>query len=154
MNAVVQDIRYALRMMAKAPGFAAIAILTLALGIGANTAIFSVVNTLFLHPPGVAHPEQVVALRVRYNKLGLKNIVVSAPDFAQARDSKQVFASAALETEMDFNYTAGEWPQKLEGAQVSWQWFDVFGAKPILGRVFTAEEDQPNANREVVLSYG
>ncbi|MGH9727379.1 MAG: ABC transporter permease [Candidatus Acidiferrales bacterium] len=154
MNTLMQDLRHAVRMMAKAPGFAAIAILTLALGIGANTAIFSVVNTLFLHPPGVAHPEQVVVQRVRYSKLGLKNIPVSVPDFTRMRDSKQVFASAALETEMDFNYTAGDWPQKLQGAQVSWQWFDVFGAKPILGRVFTAEEDQPNANREVVLSYG
>src|SRR5579864_5313538 len=141
-------------MMAKAPGFAAIAILTLALGVGANTAIFSVVNTLFLHPPGVAQPERVVVQRARYVKLGLKNIVVSAPDYAQVRDSKEIFASAALETGANFNYTAGEFPERLRGAQVSWQWFDVFGAKPIVGRVFTAEEDQPNANREVVLSYG
>jgi predicted permease len=154
MNTIVQDVRYALRMLMKAPAFTAIAILTLALGIGANTAIFSVMNALFLHPPGVAHPEQVVAQRVRYVKLGLKNISVSAPDFAQMRDSKNLFASGALETEADFNYTGGEYPQKLQGAQVSWQWFDVFGAKPILGRVFTAVEDQPNANHEVVLSYG
>ena len=152
MRTLMQDVRHAGRMMAKAPGFAAIAILTLALGIGANTAIFSVVNTLFLHPPGVAHPEQVVVQRARYAKLGLKNIVVSAPDFAQVRDSKQIFAAAALETGANFNYTAGEFPERLRGAQVSWQWFDVFGAKPILGRVFAAEEDQPNANREVVLS--
>ena len=154
MNTIAQDIRHAGRMMAKAPGFAAIAILTLALGIGANTAIFSVVNTLFLHPPGVAHPDRVVVQRARYAKLGLKNIVVSVPDFAQMRDSKQIVAAAALETGANFNYTAGEFPERLRGAQVSWQWFDVFGAKPILGRVFAAEEDQPNANREVVLSYG
>ncbi len=154
MNTLLQDIRFGLRALAKSPGFAAIAILTLALGIGANTAIFSVVNTLFLHPPGVAAPEKVVVQRARYYKLGLKNIVVSAPDFAQLRDSKQIVAAAALENPADFNYTAGEFPQKLNGALVSWQWFEVFGAKPVAGRVFTADEDQPKANHEVVLSYG
>jgi len=149
-----QDLRYGIRMLLKSPGFTAVAVLTLALGIGANTAIFSVVNALFLHPPGVAHPGQVVVQRARYAKLGLKNIVVSAPDFAQMRDSKKVFATAALEDSKDFNYTAGEYPQVLQGAEVSSEWFDVFGARPILGRVFTAAEDQPNANHEVVLSYG
>ncbi|HEV2490653.1 MAG TPA: ABC transporter permease [Candidatus Acidoferrales bacterium] len=154
MNTMLQDLRHGLRMLAKAPGFTIIAVLTLALGIGANTAIFSVVNALFLHPPGVAHPEQVVVERARYAKLGLNNIVVSAPDFAQVRDSRQIFASAALEAPATFNYTAGAYPQQLQGAQVSWQWFDVFGAKPVVGRVFTPEEDQPNADHEVVLAYG
>jgi predicted permease len=148
-----QDVRYGLRMLAKNPGFTAVAVVTLALGIGANTAIFSVVNGLFLHPPGVLHPDRVVALRVRYAKLGLNNIVVSAPDFAQVRDSKETFASAALADTADFNYAAREWPQRLQGAIVSWQWFDVFEAQPIVGRVFTSEEDQPKANHEVVLAY-
>ncbi|MFZ0639873.1 MAG: ABC transporter permease [Candidatus Acidiferrales bacterium] len=154
MNTLLQDIRFGLRSLAKSPGFAAIAILTLALGIGANTAIFSVVNTLFLHPPGVVAPEKVVVQRARYNKLGLKNIVVSVPDYAQVRDSKQIFALAALETGASFNYTAGDFPEKLNGSLVTWQWFDVFGAKPIVGRTFTSDEDHPNANYEVVLSYG
>ena len=154
MGTLWTDVRHGIRMLIKNPGFTVVAVLTLALGIGANTAIFSVVNALFLHPPGVAHPERVVVQRARYAKLGLKNIVVSAPDFAQMRDSKNVFAAAALETEADFNYTGADYPQQLQGAQVSWQWFDVFGAKPILGRVFTSAEDEPNANHEVVLSYG
>jgi predicted permease len=154
MNALMQDIRYGLRMLAKSPGFAAVAILTLALGIGANTAIFSVANTLFLHPPGVARPDRVVAQRARYNKLGLKNIVVSVPDYAQVRDSTKIFATAAIETSGAFNYTAGDFPEKLDGAMVTWQWFNVFGAKPIVGRTFTPDEDKPKANYEVVLSYG
>jgi predicted permease len=153
MGTFLQDVRYGFRALAKSPGFTAIAILTLALGIGANTAIFSVVNGLFLHPPGVTKPDRVVVQRVRYIKLGLKSIAVSAPDFAEVRDSKNIFQSAALETTADFNYSAGEFPERLRGAQVSWQWFDVFGARPILGRVFTPEEDQPNANHEVVLAY-
>ena len=148
-----QDVRYGLRMLARNPGFTVVAMVTLALGIGANTAIFSVINGLFLHPPGVVHPERVVALRVRYTKLGLNNIVVSAPDYAQVRNSKRIFASAALEDTADFNYAAREWPERLQGAVVSWEWFDVFGAKPLLGRVFTPEEDQPKANHEVVLAY-
>jgi putative ABC transport system permease protein len=148
-----QDLRYGLRALAKSPGFAAIAILTLALGVGANTAIFSVVNGLFLHPPGVTAPGRVVVQRVRYLKLGLLNIVVSVPDFARVRDSKQVFQSAALEDGSDFNYSTGDFPERLRGARVSWQWFDVFGAKAILGRVFTPEEDKPNANHEAVLAY-
>ena len=154
MNTLMQDMKYAARMLAKAPGFTAIAVLTLALGIGANTAIFSVVNALFLHPPGVAHPEQVVVERARYAKMGLMNIVVSLPDFARMRDSNKLFAAAAAEEEANFNYTGGEYPENLQGALVTWQWFNVFGAKPILGRTFTAAEDQPNANHEVILSFG
>jgi predicted permease len=149
-----QDVRYGLRQLQRNPGFTAVAVLTLALGIGANTAIFSVVNALFLHPAGVVHPEQVVVQRVRYLKIGLNNIQVSVPDFAQMHDSMRIFASAALEQEGDFNYTAGDYPVDLNGALVSWEWFGVFGAKPILGRAFTAAEDQPNANHEIVLSYG
>jgi predicted permease len=154
IEGVLQGLRFGLRMLRKSPGFTAVAVLTLALGIGANTAIFSIVNALFLHPAGVAHPEQVVVERARYLKIGLNNIVVSVPDFAQMRASTKVFAAAALEEEGDFNYTGGDYPVDLEGALVSWQWFDVFGAKPVLGRVFTAAEDQPNANHEIVLSYG
>jgi predicted permease len=154
METLWHDLRFGLRMLGRAPGFTAIAVLTLALGIGANTAIFSVVNALFLHPAGVAHPEQVVVERARYVKLGLNNIVVSLPDYEQARESTKIFAAAAAEKEGDFNYTGGTYPVFLQGALVTGRWFDVFGAKPILGRTFTPEEDQPNANHEVVLSYG
>jgi putative ABC transport system permease protein len=153
MTALLQDIRYALRMLVKAPGFTVVAVLTLALGIGANTAIFSVVNGLLLHPYGITHPERLVAIRARYEKLNLKNIVISAPDYTFVRDNTKTFATAAIVNQSDFNYATGSWPLRLRGARVSWQWFDVFEAKPLLGRVFTPEEDQPNANREVVLAY-
>jgi len=153
MTNVVQDIRYAIRMLWKNPGFTAVAVLTLALGIGANTAIFSAVNGLLLHPNGIPHPERLAAIRVRYEKLNLKSIVISAPDYGFVRDNNQIFASVAAETNGDFNYTGGDWPLRLRGAKVSWQWFDVFEAKPMLGRVFLPEEDQPNANHEVVLAY-
>jgi predicted permease len=153
MRTLLQDFRYALRMLVKAPAFTAVAVLTLALGIGANTAIFSVVNGLLLHPYGIAHPERLVAIRARYEKLNLKNIVISAPDYTFVRDNTKTFAAAAIENQSDFNYATGSWPLRLRGARVSWQWFDVFEARPLLGRVFAPEEDQPNANREVILAY-
>jgi predicted permease len=148
-----RDAKYALRMLWKNPGFTCVAVLTLGLGIGANTAIFSALNGLLLHPAGIPHPERLAAIRVRYEHLNLKSIVVSAPDYAFVRDNKQLFASAAMQTEGDFNYTQGDRPLRLRGAKVSWQWFDVFEAKPLLGRVFVPEEDQPKADHEVVLAY-
>ncbi len=153
MNTFIQDLKYTLRLLAKSPGFAAIAVLTLALGIGANTAIFSVVNSLLLHPAGVDHPERVVAPRVHYEKLRLDSIEISAPDFDLVRRERETYSSAALEQGADFNYSAGDFPERLRGAKVSSQWFEVFGATPLLGRTFTPEEDQPKADHEVVLSY-
>jgi len=153
MKNLPQDLRYAFRMLTKSPGFTIVAVLTLALGIGANAAIFSVVNGLFLNPPGVRDPDRVVAVRARYGKLGLKSIVISAPGLAQVNENRQIVQSSALEDTADFNYNNGQWPERLRGAQVSWQWFEVFGARPSLGRVFTPDEDQPNANYEVVLAY-
>ncbi len=147
------DIRYAARTLFRSPVFALTATAALALGIGANTAIFSVFNSLMLHPAGVSQPDRVVIAQVKYDKLNLKSIPLSAPDFADVRDSKQVFASAAALGEGDYNYTGGDWPERLQGVAVTWQWFDVFGARPLVGRVFRPEEDQPQANQEVVLSY-
>jgi predicted permease len=148
-----QDVRYALRMLGSNVGFTAVAVLTLALGIGANTAIFTVMNALLLHPAGIAHPEKLVAIRANYEKLNLRNIVISAPDYTFVRDKTDIFAAAALQQQSNFNYTNGNWPLLLRGAKVSWQWFDVFEAKPLLGRTFVPEEDQPKADHEVVLSY-
>jgi predicted permease len=154
LSNLLRDLRYAVRVLSKSPGFTAAAVLSLALGIGANTAIFSVVNAVLLNPGGVSDPERIVAVRCRYEKLNLTSIPLSAPDFADVRNSTQFVEHAAVMRDADFNYKAGTMPERLQGAQVSVEWFDVFGAKPQLGRVFRPEEDQPNANQEVVLSYG
>ena len=145
--------RYAVRALLKTPAYTLVALITLALGIGANTAIFSVVNQVLLNPAGVSDPSRVVAIRVKYDKLALRNIGVSVPDFADVLHSTQQFESAALISTGDFNYTGSGVPERLNGASVSYQWFDVFGARPALGRAFTADEDRPNTNREVVLSF-
>jgi predicted permease len=153
MRAFRKDSRYAVRTLLKTPGYTAVALATLALGIGANTAIFSVVNQVLLNPAGIAHPERIVSLRVHYDKLALRNIGVSIPDFADVLHSTRQFDAAALINQGDFNYTGSTVPERLRGANVTWRWFDVFGAKAKLGRVFQPEEDRPNANQEAVLSY-
>jgi predicted permease len=153
LEQIGKDLRYAARQMMRSPGFSLTVILTLALGIGANTAIFSLANQLLLHPVGIDHPERLVAIREHYDKLNLRNIPISAPAFKDTLNSRQIFEHAAAAEQVDFNYSDGSTVQRLQGAIVSSEWFDVFGAKPVLGRVFTADEDQPNANRVAVLSY-
>jgi hypothetical protein len=139
----------------KSPGFAMVSILTLALGIGANIAVFSVTNAVLLNPSGIPHPDGLVALRVRYRAMpDLSNIGISAPDFSDAADGKNIFSVAALMLSAHFNLErANSDPELLHAAQVSSQYFTVFEARPFLGRVFTPEEDLPDAGREVVLSY-
>jgi putative ABC transport system permease protein len=139
MESLWQDLRLAIRGLAKSPGFTVVAALTLALGIGANSAIFSVVNQVLLNPAGVAHPERIVSVNARYEKLALNNIGVSVPDFADVLHSTQQFDSVALINRGDFNYTGSTVPERLRGANVTWRWFDVFSAKARLGRVFRAE---------------
>lgn len=154
MKTIFHDLRYALRQLRKSPGFTATAVLTLALGIGANIAVFSVINASLLNPSGIPHPSQVVALRAKYSMGDLGNIAISPPDFADAVAGKNIFTSAAVMQKKAFNYSAsGSIPERLNGATVSWQWFDVFWARPGLGRVFRPEEDEPGADHEVVLSY-
>ena len=153
MTILLQDLRYGLRMLTKNPGFTAVAVLTLALGIGANAVIFSVINGLFLHPAGMADPAHLFAIRVKYQKLNLPSVVISAPDFADVRDSRQIFSSTAAVDEEGFNYLASEGPERLMVAKATWEWFNVFGVRPLAGRVFRPEEDQPHANQVAVLAY-
>jgi putative ABC transport system permease protein len=150
---MLRNIRLAWRTLAKSPAFTITAIAVLAIGIGANTAIFSVINQVLLEPAGVNHPERVVAVRGRYDKLALKNIPISVPDFADFQKSTQVFQAAAVEDSTDINYSGDRPPERLQGSRVSRDWFAVFGAKPILGRGFSAEEDSPNQNHVAVLAY-
>ena len=153
MGPLIQDFRYGLRLLAKNPGFTVVAIMTLALGVGANAAIFSVINGLFLHPLGIEDPSHLFAIRVKYDKLNLKSIVISPPDFRDVRDSTQIFSATAASNEDSFNYLSPEGPKRLSVAKVTSQWFDCFGARPFSGRIFRAEEDQPHSNHVAVLAY-
>lgn len=155
MHSIVQEVRYAIRQLAKSPGFAIVSVLTLALGIGANIAVFSVTNAVLLNPSGIPHASGIVALRARYNAMpDLTSIPLSAPDFGDAADGKDTFAAAAVADFSDFNFSRENAnPELLNGARVSSGYFDVFEVRPVLGRVFTPEEDQPGASLQVVLSH-
>jgi predicted permease len=156
MHSIAQDLRHVLRQLRHSPGFAITAVLTLALGIGANTAIFSVMNAVLLNPSGIPRASGVVALRARYlsaNNADLTNIAISAPDFADALHGTDTFSSAAVMATRSYNLSGeAREPEQLPAARVSSRYFEVFQARPALGRVFQPEEDVPGAEHEVVLS--
>jgi putative ABC transport system permease protein len=150
---LLRDLRYAGRNLLRSKSFSILAVLIMALGIGANTAVFSLVNQILLHPPGVSEPQRIVVLRTHYKKLNLDVDASSGPAFADARANKQLFEHVGASRAANFNYTTQAGPVRLAGAAVSAEWFDVFGARPAMGRVFAAGEDQPNANRVVILAH-
>jgi putative ABC transport system permease protein len=154
MEAFLQNVRYGLRSLAKSPGFAAVAILTLALGIGGNTAIFSVVNSVLLQPLSYPNPDRLVELELT-SKEG-KSDVTSIPKFNVWREQTQVFDSVAA---YDFsgpgiNLTGGDRPEQLKGIHASSDYFRVFGAPMALGRSYAAEEDRPGGPAVAVISNG
>jgi predicted permease len=153
LETLAREVRFAGRSLLRAPGFTAVVMLTLAFGIGINVSIFNAVNALLLRPPGVARPDRVVAIRAKYDKLGIRNSVISLSDFKDVREGREIFSAVAVSQAGDFTYDNGTYPRRLAGLRVSWQWFEVLGTRPALGRLFTAEEDQPNNNQSVILSY-
>src|SRR5947209_4795 len=143
----MENLRYAVRQLFRAPTFTIVTILTLALGVGANTAIFSVIQAVLLHPSGVQDPERVASFHARYTQLNLPSIGVSAPDFADAQSMHGLVDSAAMTQGASFNATFDGRTQHLRAARVSQQWFQVFGAEPILGRTFLPEEEDRKSTR-------
>jgi len=148
-----QDVRYSLRVILKAPGFAAIAILTLALGIGANTTVFSWINSALLNPvPGVTNPSEVVSLTVG-NKSD-NPIGFPYPDIEALRDGQQSFKGIAVCTFTTVSLTGKGKPERVWGMVVSANYFDVLGVRPVLGRAFLpAEDEKPGGAPVTVISY-
>jgi putative ABC transport system permease protein len=147
-----QDLRYGARMLLKYPGFTLIAVLTLGLGIGANTAIFSIVNAVLLRPFPYREPERLMIVLEHYGAAGFSP---SYPNFVDWRTQNGVFASiAAVRQNESFNFTGAGEPERLQGRLVSAEFFTTLGVKPLVGRDFLAEEDRPGATPAVILSYG
>ena len=147
-----QDVIGALRQCRKAPGFMTAAVLTIALGIGATTAIFGVVNAVLLRPLPFAEPERVVLVQGVWRG---QPSDVSAGNFVDWRAATgDVFSHMAAANFVSVNITGGDAPERVLSAQVSHTFFDVFGVAPILGRTFRAEEDQPGHDGVVILSHG
>jgi putative ABC transport system permease protein len=153
----VNDLRFAFRILVKDRAFAAVALLTLALGIGANTAIFSVVHGVVLRSLPYAEPERLVMLWERSPRRGLEQVRASGPNFIDWRDHNRVFADMAFWTawtgSRDSNLVGADGVEKVGTAHVSSSLFRLLGAKPRLGRTFLPEEDQREGNRAAVLGY-
>jgi putative ABC transport system permease protein len=154
MDTFLRNLRHGLRTLAKSPGFTVVAILTLALGIGANTAIFSVVNSVLLQPLSYPNPERLVELELS-GPHGNSD-VTSIPKFNAWREQTQAFDSVAA---YDFggpgiNLTGGDRPEQIQGIRVSADYFRVFGAPLTIGRTFSAEEDRPGGPAVAVISNG
>ncbi len=151
LETVWQDVRYGLRMLRKNPGFTAVAVLTLALGIGANTAIFSVVNAVLLRPLPFHDPDRLVLIWNEYKGSPSSN---SVPDYFDRRRQSETLEEIAAVNLVDFNLTGYGEPDRIPGSLVTASFFPLMGVDPDIGRVFAPEEDQPDQNRVVVLSHG
>ena len=140
---MLNDIQYGLRQLFKHPGFTFVAVLTLALGIGANTAIFSVVNALLLKPLPFPESQQLVAFGMTNTRQSGQTELgsLSYPDFFDFRDQNRTLQSLAVYRDRSFAITSDEGAESLRGVKSSAEFFDVLGVKPILGRHFTRDDE-------------
>src|SRR5882724_9180548 len=153
---MIQDLRYGLRMLVKNPGFTLIAILTLALGIGANTAIFSVVNAVLLQPLPYAKADELAAIYLRPDRDPPDSGFPFSPaGYLNLKSHNTVFTDIAALSNKGWpaNLTDSGEPERLQGFQVSANLFPLLGVAPQQGRAFLGEEDHPGKNRVVVLSH-
>jgi predicted permease len=147
LDSILQDLRYGFRTLRKSPGFTAVAILTLALGIGANTAIFSVVNSILLHPLAYKDADRLVTI------LHDGNDPVAAANYIEWRDQSSSFLAMGAAEYWSPNLTGVDAPEHLRGHKITQNLFPMLGIDPFLGRFFSPEEDQPGSEHEVILSY-
>src|SRR5579859_2030024 len=155
MKTLVQDVRYGLRILRKSPAFAAIAVLTLGLGIGANTAIFSFVDAWIIKPIPYPQADRLMVLLSHDKKKGwTSNGVSSTADFLDFQKQNTSFAETAAWTQWNFNLTGDGPPTLVDGGRVSWTFFDTLGVRPLLGRTFTASDDATGAPHVAIISEG
>ncbi len=147
---IPQDLRYAFRVLVKSPGLSIIAILTLGLGIGANTAIFSVVNGVLLNPLPFHHPDQLVSM---FEKIpNFDNGSISYPDFVDWRRMNRTFAGMAAYRSTGFSLSGNGEPERLHGEMVSAGFFEIVGVNPLKGRTFSSDEDRLGGNPAVMIT--
>ncbi|HEY2012432.1 MAG TPA: ABC transporter permease [Bryobacteraceae bacterium] len=153
MATFAQDARYAVRVLGKSPTFTAVAVFTLAVGIGSNTAIFSVANALLLRPLPLSQPERLVLLSARKRTTGVLGGPLSWPRFTFINQQSQSFSGVAAFTNEVFNLSGRGDPEQVLSARVSWNFFDVLGIHPTFGRSFREEEDKPGGDAVVLISH-
>ena len=156
MGVLIQDLGFAFRQMGKRPGFTAVVVMTMALGIGANAAIFSVLDAVLLRPLPYSHPEQLIKIWTRFAGIGMPSDQnwVSAPELRDFQQLNSSFVDLAAIASTSVNLGVKGSPQRVVGAAVSPSLFGMLGAQPLIGRTFLPEEAQPGRDHEVVLSYG
>ena len=152
MGTLIEDVRYGFRMLRKNPGFTAIALLTLALGIGANTAVFSIVNGVLLNPLPFPDADKLVSLFE--SKPNFQEGSISYPNFLDWQRENHAFTAIAAYRPDSFSLTGAGQPEQVQGKMVSADFFSVLGVNPLMGRTFTAQEDQLGAGRVVLVSSG
>ena len=153
MDAIYQDLRYALRLLLKNPGFSIVAVLTLALGIGATTAMFTVVNGVILSPFPFSQPDRLVVIKERVPKFSERPVSIPAPDVLTFAHESQTFSDVAGYQENTMDLTGIGDPRKLQVTRMGANALSVLGVTPLMGRNFTAEEDQENGPKVAILSY-
>jgi putative ABC transport system permease protein len=156
MTRAIQDLKYGIRVLRKSPGFSIVAVVVLALGIGANTAIFSVVNAVLLRPLPFSDPARIVHVwhvPPPRSFPGMTRFSVSPANYLDWARSNHVFEKIAIYGGRSMNLTGGGKPEYVRAATTSADFFSVLGVKPLLGRTFLAGEDQPGHDHEVVLTY-
>ena len=151
---MISDLKYAFRMLLKAPGFTIVAALTLALGIGANSAIFSVVDTVLLRPLAFPQPDQLVMIWGNSPSHPNSKETSSFPDFYDYREQSRSFRALATYAHAGTVLTGAGEAQELNGVAVNGDFFEVMGVNPMLGRGFTADEAKAGQPNVVVLSHG
>ncbi|HVH69802.1 MAG TPA: ABC transporter permease, partial [Candidatus Dormibacteraeota bacterium] len=155
LEKTLQDLHYALRIFRGNPGFTSVVVLTLALGIGANTAIFSLMNAVLLQSLPVGNPDELVVVQYNDSQSGRANEDFSYPMYQAIRDKSSAFAGVFCRSGVDFNTTYAGQSERATGEMVSGNYFEVLGVRPWIGRLFTYQDDlTPGAHPVAVLSYG
>jgi putative ABC transport system permease protein len=153
METLLKDIRYGIRGLLKRPGFTVIALITLALGIGANTAIFSVVNAVLLRPLPFQKPEELVIVWEDATFAGFPHNTPAPANYVDWKTQNQSFVDMAASHEDSFNLTGDGEPERVSAYSVTANFFPLLGVQPLLGRSFLEEEDRPGSHKVVILSY-
>jgi putative ABC transport system permease protein len=150
---MISDLRYALRQLIKSPGSSLIAVIALALGIGANSAMFSIINALFLRPLPYPNAERLVQLRSSLPERQLNDVPFSWPRFLVVRDHQQVFSDLAVAAFNGFTLSGRDAPEQVQGVMASANYLAVLGVQPLYGRYFSPEEDRAGGADVVLISY-
>jgi putative ABC transport system permease protein len=153
VETLLQDLRFSVRTLLKSPGFAVIAVLCIAIGIGANTAIFSVVNAILLRPFPYADPDRIVALHEVQPKNDVDRAGLSNLDYQDLRAQAAAFSAVTAYTQRSLTFSGAGEPERVEGASIAWNLFPFLGIKPALGRTFHEDEDRAGAAGAVLLSH-